>query len=76
MGYDYSGIRMSIYGIADDHRKGLQEKIRQTEKDLGSGKAKSFEDYRRLTGKIEGIQASLTHFNETLRSYMREEEDE
>ena len=64
---------MNLFGIIEDFRKDLAEEIGRREKDLGDGKAKDMEDYRRITGIIEGYRSAEDKFEEVVRNYMREE---
>ena len=67
---------MDVVGIIEDTRARLKKRIQGHEQYLGSGKAKSFEDYKRVSGLIEGIREAESDFNEIVKNYLREEFDE
>lgn len=57
-----------------DYRTSLQEEIAKNERELGEGKADSFEEYKRRVGLIAGLRKAQDVFNDTLKNYIEEDE--
>ena len=57
------------------YRLGLRKKIAELCDAAGHGGAKSFEDYKRKCGRIEGLEDALAEFNDTIKKYINEDDD-
>lgn len=59
----------------DDYRASLREEIARNERELGEGKADSFEEYRRRVGLIAGLRKAQDVFNNTLKNYIEDDDE-
>jgi len=67
---------MTEQTFVEAYRSSLQRKIAQLSDATGHGSAKSFEDYRRKCGRVEGLEDALTEFNATIKNYIEETDEE
>lgn len=58
-----------------DYRAAILEEIAKNERELGEGKANSFEEYKRRVGLIAGLRKAHDVFNDTLKTYIEEDDD-
>lgn len=59
----------------DNYRAAMREEIAKNERELGEGKADSFEEYKRRVGLISGLRKANDVFNDTLKNYIEDDDD-
>ena len=65
---------MTTSTFAAAYRSEIEKEIREIEISLGRGTAKSFDDYKQKTGRIDGHRTSLNKFSELIKKYIDESE--
>jgi len=68
---------MSIDALSHAFKKAVDEEISLLEQDLGRGSAETYDAYKQIVGKIDGLQLARELFQDKLRKHADiEEEDE
>lgn len=62
--------------LHDAFRKAVSTKVRDREVFIASGKAPTFEEYRRLCGQVSGLKEALEIFNDVAKRHGEIEGDE
>jgi len=67
---------MSFDAFSRAYRKAVAEKISTLERDICQGKADSYAAYKDMTGVRNGLEYALRVFQETMRKFAEESDDD
>lgn len=59
--------------ILSEHKALTEFRISDLKEHLASGRCKSFDDYKRITGTISGLNESLEIMNEAKKAYLKDD---
>ena len=64
---------MSENTFIEAYKRDLEREIIALCNGMGHGSAKSFDDYRRKQGRVEGLEDALKIFSDLIKDYIDEE---
>jgi len=59
--------------LHSDFKAAVTQAVRDIEYSLGKGGAKTYDEYQRKVGIIQGLNAALNHYTDIVQRYYRED---